>query len=65
MENRLQEDRRALHRIPELDRELPETLRYVRGVLEGLHCELAIPCEGGLCAYFHRSEEHTSELQSR
>ena len=30
--------RRALHRIPELDDHLPETLRYVRSVLEPLGC---------------------------
>ena len=64
MENRLREDRRALHRIPELDRELPETLRYVQGVLEGLHCELTIPCEGGLCAYFHRGREETTAFRA-
>ena len=28
--------RRALHAIPELDRQLPETTGYVRRVLEGL-----------------------------
>ena len=26
--------RRALHRIPELDNDLPQTLRYVRSALE-------------------------------
>ena len=30
--------RRALHRIPELDNQLPETTAYVRSVLEGLGC---------------------------
>ena len=29
------EDRRALHRIPELDRELPNTLAYLRDYLMG------------------------------
>ena len=28
---RIIENRRALHQIPELDRQLPETLRYLRG----------------------------------
>lgn len=44
--------RRDLHRIPELDDELPETLAYVRGVLEGLACEVLEPCPGALAAWF-------------
>ena len=31
-------DRHALHQIPELDRNLPETLRYLNKALEGLSC---------------------------
>lgn len=45
-------DRRALHRIPELDRELPETLAYLKGVLAGLRCRVFAPMEGALCAWF-------------
>ena len=36
-------DRRALHRIPELDRDLPETLGYLRSVLEPLPCRQKAP----------------------
>lgn len=46
------EDRRALHRIPELDRDLPETLSYLRGALAGLNCRVFSPMEGAVCAYF-------------
>ena len=46
------EYRRALHRIPELDRELPETLTYLRSVLEPLGCALFSPIPGALCAFF-------------
>ena len=46
------EDRRALHRIPELDRNLPKTLEYLRGSLEGLGCQVFSPMEGALCAWF-------------
>ena len=46
------EDRRALHRIPELDRQLPETLNYLKTGLEGLGCTLFSPAEGALCAFF-------------
>ena len=46
------EDRRALHRIPELDRQLPETLNYLKNSLSGLNCTLFSPSEGALCAFF-------------
>lgn len=44
--------RRDLHRIPELDFDLPETIAYVRGVLEGLSCQVFSPCPSCVCAYF-------------
>ena len=44
--------RRALHRIPELDNQLPETVAYVRSVLEPLGCTLSSPIPGSVCAYF-------------
>ena len=42
------EYRRALHRIPELDRDLPETLAYLRSVVEPLVCSLFSPIPGAL-----------------
>lgn len=45
-------DRRALHRIPELDKDLPETFRYLENALEGLGCQVFSPVAGGLCAWF-------------
>lgn len=45
-------DRHALHRIPELDRELPETLSYLQNSLEGLRCRVFAPMDGALCAWF-------------
>ena len=45
-------DRHALHRIPELDRDLPETLAYLRSALSGLNCRVFSPMEGSLCAWF-------------
>ena len=41
-----------MHQIPELDRELPNTIAYLRGELEGLGCGLSSPMEGSLCAFF-------------
>ena len=46
------EDRRALHRIPELDRDLPETFSYLQSALAGLNCQVFSPMEGALCAFF-------------
>lgn len=48
----LYEDRRALHRIPELDRDLPETMAYLEKALEGLSCQVFSPIPGALCAWF-------------
>lgn len=48
----LTEDRRALHRIPELDRSLPQTMSYLRDALEGLNCKVFSPMESALCAFF-------------
>ena len=59
MEERVREYRRALHRIPELGRELPETLAYVRSVLEGTGCRIFSPAEGALCAWFDAGREET------
>ena len=46
------EDRRALHRIPELDRALPKTMEYLRERLSCLKCRVFSPMEGALCAWF-------------
>ena len=45
-------DRHALHRIPELHKELPETTAYLKNALAGLPCRVFSPCEGALCAFF-------------
>ncbi len=45
-------DRQALHRIPELDRELPRTMAYLKAALERLSCQVFVPAQGSLCAWF-------------
>ena len=52
------DDRRALHQIPELDRELPETMAYLREALSGLRCQVFSPMSSCLCAFFdfHRKD---------
>ena len=58
------EDRRALHRIPELDRQLPETLAYLRQSMENLRCRVFSPMEGALCAYFDFGARQTIAFRS-
>ena len=48
----LTQDRRALHRVPELDRQLPQTMEYLAHGLEGLNCRVFSPMEGALAAWF-------------
>ena len=45
-------DRHALHRIPELDKDLPETLAYLQNSLSGLGCRVFAPMDSALCAWF-------------
>ena len=51
--------RRALHQIPELDDQLPETVRYVRNLLEKLDCRLSSPIPGSVCAFFDAGKPET------
>lgn len=46
------EDRRALHRIPELELCLTKTMAYIRSSLTGLDCAVFAPMESSLCAFF-------------
>ena len=46
------EDRRALHRIPEVDRDLPKTMAYLENSLKDLSCQVFSPMESALCAWF-------------
>ena len=58
------EDRRALHRIPELDRELPKTMEYLENSLKTLNCQIFSPMQGALCAYFDFGAEKTVAFRS-
>lgn len=51
--------RRALHRVPELDHDLPETLAYVTSVLEPLKCAVSFPTTGSVCAFFDAGRPET------
>lgn len=56
--------RRALHRIPELDDQLPETLSYVTSVLEPLPCALSSPIPGSVCAFFDAGKPETTAFRA-
>ena len=56
--------RRDLHRIPELDDNLPETTAYVRSVLAGLDCELTEPCPSSLAAFFDFGRPETVAVRA-
>ncbi len=60
----LSADRRALHRIPELDWQLPETAAYLRTRLEALPCRVFSPCGDAVCAYFDFGAAETVALRS-
>ena len=53
----LQTVRRDLHRIPELDDQLPQTTAYLRRALEDLPCTLFSPDGRALCAWFDGRKE--------
>ena len=57
-------DRRALHRIPELDRDLPKTLSYLKESLEKLGCHVFSPMESSLCAWFDFGKEDAIAFRS-
>lgn len=53
------DDRRALHRIPELEWDLPKTMRYLSDALSPLSCRVFPPVEGALCAFFDFGKEES------
>lgn len=53
------EDRRQLHRIPELELCLPKTMAYLKNSLSSLNCRVFSPIESSLCALFDFGKEST------
>lgn len=56
--------RRDLHRIPELDYDLPQTTRYIRSVLKSLSCEMFSPSASCICALFDVGNAHTVAIRA-
>lgn len=51
--------RRLLHRIPELDSDLPETTAFVQSKLEPLRCHILNPIRSSVCAFFDAGKPET------
>lgn len=58
------EYRRALHRIPELDNQLPETAAAVKKILTPLPCRLFSPITGSVCAWFDAGKEDAVAIRA-
>lgn len=58
------DDRRALHQIPELDDQLPETVRYVRARLERLGLAPWSPIPGSVCAWVDAGRAETAAFRA-
>ena len=56
--------RRDLHRIPELELDLPLTCKYVTRQLRGLHCQIEHPIESSVVAFFDAKKEKTIAFRS-
>ena len=57
-------DRHALHRIPELELELPETAAYLKTALSGLNCQVLSPMGSAVCAWFDFGKETAIALRA-
>lgn len=64
MQETLIAHRRALHRIPELGRELPLTFQYIKGCLEKMDCTLLLPGGYAILAYFDAGKTDTIAFRS-
>ena len=58
------QDRRELHKIPELVRTLPKTMAYLNTALSGLSCKVFSPMDSSLCAFFDFGADHAIAFRS-
>ncbi len=64
MKDKLVKYRRDLHKIPEIDFELPKTIQYIKKVLEQYKCEVFSPCRSSVCAFFDCGKEKTTAFRA-
>lgn len=60
----IQRIRRQLHQIPELDKQLPKTIAYIKQILSSLNCTVFQPIPGAVCAYFDFHKTTTLAFRS-
>ena len=58
------EDRRRLHRVPELVDQLPETCAYVRARLERFGLRPFSPIPGSVCAFLDAGKPETAAFRA-
>lgn len=59
MTTKIIEYRHRLHQIPELDCQLPETIKYVLSILTPLDGTISCPTEGSVCIFFDAGKSET------
>ncbi len=64
MIDKLTKYRRDLHKIPEIDKELPLTFEYVDNILKKLSCKLIYPDTNAVCGYFNFGGSETIAYRS-
>ena len=64
MFERIQQIRRELHQIPELELALPKTKAYLVSQLQGLPCQLDFPLESAVTAFFDNGKATTIAFRS-
>jgi len=57
-------DRRALHRIPEVHKDLPETFQYLASSLKEMGCKNLFQVSGSMCVYFDFGQDDTVAFRS-
>jgi len=58
------EYRRALHRIPETELDLPLTQKYIINALKGKNCEIILPIDCYVLAFFDYGKNETTALRA-
>ncbi len=56
--------RRELHKIPELDKDLPLTFKYINERLQNFNCEMIYPDVNAICAFFDFGAPNTIAYRS-
>lgn len=60
----LRKHRRALHRIPELEFDLPKTCAYVQEALKNCEGRVFSPCKGCVCVFFDAGKRRTAAFRA-